>query len=244
MTKKYFLHDGNKEISPFSIEELSEMKLKRIDMVWFNGLEDWQEAASIEELQNILINTSPPIIKKEEVKPPLIKPESDVKNSHSSEYKSVNHIQHSKKQTSGLWKVLALLLAIAAIGTYLYSSKNYSASSTSSNQSYEQKVISVEEQEQTNPARFLNATGTYREAVFGKKIKIEGTVTNNATVAKFKDVKIEVRFYTDTKTFLGSERYILYDYFLRSDTKGFELKIKPPRGATTCGWEAIDATPY
>jgi hypothetical protein len=104
--------------------------------------------------------------------------------------------------------------------------------------------MTVEEIEQADPAKFLVADGQYMPTIFGKKFRIFGKVTNNATVAKYKDISIKINYYSETETLLHSEVYVLYEFLTPHLTKEFEIKVKKPAGSTKVGLEAVGATPY
>lgn len=69
--KKYFLNNGTENIGPFDIEELKAHKITRTTKVWFEGLEEWQNAEEIEDLKIIFKSVPPPI--KTKLTPPPIK---------------------------------------------------------------------------------------------------------------------------------------------------------------------------
>ncbi|UPT65439.1 MAG: hypothetical protein M0D57_12870 [Sphingobacteriales bacterium JAD_PAG50586_3] len=103
--------------------------------------------------------------------------------------------------------------------------------------------MSVEETEKLNPSKFLKADGTYNENFWGDKFKLRGTVTNNATVARFKDIHIEVIFYSKTDTELGRETYVLYERVKPHQTINFEWKLNKPNGSVKkMNWNVISAT--
>lgn len=117
------------------------------------------------------------------------------------------------------------------------------SSSNSGSSNYEASVMTVEEQEKADPARFLNASGTYHENFWGSKTVIDGNIQNNATIASFKDVVVNVVYFSKTDTEIGREQYVIYDVFPARTKKGFKLKIKTPRATAKCGWEVTSATP-
>jgi GYF domain 2 len=51
--KKYFIHDGNKEVGPFSLNELKEKKIAVDTPIWYEGTENWLIAKDIEELSDL-----------------------------------------------------------------------------------------------------------------------------------------------------------------------------------------------
>jgi len=114
----------------------------------------------------------------------------------------------------------------------------------SGNSTYQQKVQTVEEIEKENPARFLDASGTYNPNIWGTAMKVHGTIKNNATVANYKDVTIEITFYSKTETVLDTKQYKIYDFFPAHETKNFELKIDKPSACQKLGWKAVNAVAY
>jgi len=111
------------------------------------------------------------------------------------------------------------------------------------NGSYQEQVQSVEEIERSQPTNFLNASGTYNQTLFGNGIKVHGVIKNSATVANFKDVVVKVTYYSKTQTVIGSNNYIIYDFFPPHSEKQFELKIDKYEGTSTIGWDVVKATP-
>jgi len=75
-------------------------------------------------------------------------------------------------------------------------------------------------------------------------MKVHGTVTNKATLANFKDIVIEISYYSSTKTLISKERFVFYQFVPAHSKKLFEWKIKPPGGTNSMSWDAVDATPY
>lgn len=109
---------------------------------------------------------------------------------------------------------------------------------------YEQKVMSVEETERADPVRFLDASLTYRENFWGGKFVIDVTVGNNATVANYKDVVVELVFFSETETELSRKQLTLYEYFPAHSRKNFNWKIQRPANSEKLGIRVVSATPY
>jgi hypothetical protein len=60
---KYFLHDGEEKQGPFSLDELKTKNISKKASVWREGLEDWTEAGSLEELSSLFTSVPPPFKK-------------------------------------------------------------------------------------------------------------------------------------------------------------------------------------
>jgi hypothetical protein len=136
--------------------------------------------------------------------------------------------------------VIVFSLLISSCGKS--SDGGYNSSSGSST-TYEEKVKSVEEQEKSEPTRFLKVLGTYRSNFLGNKVIIDGNIQNNATVTSFKDIIVEVIFYSKTETEIERQSYTIYEYCSPNQSKNFKLKIRKVNGTQTCGLNVISATP-
>ena len=222
--KKYYLHDGTNNIGPFDFEELNQKSITRNTPIWCEGMEDWKEAGTVEELRN-LFPTLPPPLKKNKVDAPKKEPSSDIKNSvYWRIYKIVRII-------------IIVFLVIFGITIVSNIIENQSSSST-----YQESVMTIQEIEAASPLNYLQADGTYRENFIGDKIKIDGSIANTATVTTYKDVTVRVNFYSKTNTLIGSEDYTLYEFYPPNSKQSFKLKVKAYRNVSSLGWEVINAS--
>jgi len=141
--------------------------------------------------------------------------------------------------------LLALLPAAFSIMLITSCHTNSSGSSAADTdpQTYQEKVMSVEEIERAQPTNFLTASGTYKENFRGDKIKVSCTITNTATVATYKDAVIRVTYYSKTKTVLGTNDYTVYETFSPSSSKTVQLKIDNYKDVNSIGWDVVQALP-
>lgn len=97
---------------------------------------------------------------------------------------------------------------------------------------------------QTHQKKVRNA-GLFREAEYepdGGTIK--GNIENTATLARFKDVKVKVTYYTQTETKISEEAYVIYEYFEPGKSTSFEIRVAElPSAYAKFGFEVIGATP-
>jgi hypothetical protein len=222
--KKYYLHDGTNNIGPFDFEELNQKSITRNTPIWCEGMEDWKEAGTVEELKN-LFPTLPPPLKKNIVDAPKKEPSSDTKDSvYWRIYKIVRII-------------IIIFLVIFGISIVSKLIDNEFSSST-----YQKSVMTIQEIEAASPLNYLQADGTYEENFIGDKIKIDGSITNIATVTTYKDVTVRVNFYSKTNTLIGSEDYTLYEFYPPNSKQSFKLKVKAYRNVSSLGWEVINAS--
>jgi len=216
--KKYYLHNGTENIGPFDLEELKSRSITKNTQVWCEGMKDWKNASEIEELKTILAVVPPPIGKKVVTSvPPVIKPKT-------------NWFRWFGKM---LLITLLIMMAIGAISSY-NDSQNYVPT-------YEESVMTIAQMEAYEPANYLSADGTYRPNFLGDKLKIDGVIHNKATATTYKDVVIDVVFYSKTNTEIGREQFTIYDYFVPNSKKGFKLTVKNYSNIATIGWDVTNA---
>jgi hypothetical protein len=108
--------------------------------------------------------------------------------------------------------------------------------------SYEETKMSLEDKERINPVDFLEADGTYRQNLIDEWV-IEGTVTNSATIATYKDVVLKIVYYSKTKTEIGSEEKTIFEYFKPNESKKFKIKTSGFEGTESVGLDVVSAEP-
>ncbi|CAN5833455.1 hypothetical protein BH11BAC7_BH11BAC7_33380 [soil metagenome] len=106
---------------------------------------------------------------------------------------------------------------------------------------YEEQKMTLEEQEKQNPLSFLSSDGTYRKNLLGRFV-LDGTITNKATVATYKDIVLQIKFYSQTETLLGTKDFSIYEYYPPGSTKTFQLKVDAVNGTEKIGWSIIKAS--
>lgn len=94
---------------------------------------------------------------------------------------------------------------------------------------YEQTKETLEQTEKKNPKRFLQVQGSDRKNLIGQTV-IKGTVTNNATVASYKDVDIELSFYSKTGALLQRDHEVIYETIAAGNNTTFKTKTRAPIG--------------
>lgn len=148
---EYFIHNGKEQLGPFTLSELKSKNIKGNTLIWNNTLEDWVQAKELKELSDILENNF--------IQPPPIK---QVK---------VNNNKQKSKVGIVLQFIGGVGLTIIIVLYFFNYYKNISNSSVFPTETYEQKVMTVEELEKAMPVNFLDASGNYNENFWGNKIK-------------------------------------------------------------------------
>ncbi len=221
--KKYFIHDGKEQQGPYSIEELTSKGLTAKTMIWFEGIANWTEAQYISELKQFVTSTPPPF----ERPNPLNQTFDKAKKVIGKDY--VNEIEGKISNDSGkkIFKYALLFLAIIGLAFII-------------------KMIvpsdSEEHMEKNNATKFLflkDAILRHKNpnSIFSVDNKplywdIEGQISNSAKNVTYKDIKLEVEFFTETNTSLGKTTVTVYKVFPPNNlqdrfqnTTFFEIKL-------------------
>lgn len=140
--------------------------------------------------------------------------------------------------------LLLLIVAAMALVFYIVSSRNKAAGIDDDREAPGTSKTSVVDYERAHPAEFLSAGGSYNKILLGKKIKIYGTVTNKATVTNFKNISIQVSYYSAAKKLISTDHFVLAESVPAHGSKSFEKTIRPPAGMVSVSWTAQGAKPY
>jgi hypothetical protein len=140
--------------------------------------------------------------------------------------------------------VLCLSIAILLFGCNRNQS-SYSESFSNDPVDYSRSEEDVREdlgtREARNPASYLSFDGTYRKNLLGE-IVIEGTISNSASIATFKDAVLHVTGYSKTETKIGTWEETIYEVFKPGNHKQIKAKMLLPSTVKTIGVEVFDAT--
>lgn len=152
--------------------------------------------------------------------------------------------ENQKKDKRKVFLIVGIILITIILAVVFFNSNTYNNGGYGGSDSYENRVMSIEETERSQPTQFLSAEGNYRENFWGNKFKLECIIKNRATVATYKDVKIMITYYTKTKTALRTNNYTLYELFPPSSTKKIDLTIDTYKNVHSIGIDILSATPY
>lgn len=94
---------------------------------------------------------------------------------------------------------------------------------------YEQTKETLEETEKKNPQRFLTVEGHDRKNLLRQTV-VKGTVSNNAKVASYKDIDVELSFYSKTGALLEKDHEIVYETIAPGTKADFKTKFFAPKG--------------
>ena len=120
-------------------------------------------------------------------------------------------------------------------------STNSDTKAKSEKESYELTKEDLLKKEQKNPQYFLKVKGNNKKNIIGQTV-VKGTVSNNATIAVFKDLDIKLSFYSKTKALLETDKETIYETLGPGESKDFKTKYFAPKGTDSVGLEVLGAT--
>ena len=94
--------------------------------------------------------------------------------------------------------------------------------------------------EQKNPAGFLLVSGNDKRNLVGQTV-IKGKITNIATVAVFKDIDIQLSFYSKTKALLETDKETIFEKLNPGESKEFKTKYFAPKGTDSVSMVVLGA---
>lgn len=107
---------------------------------------------------------------------------------------------------------------------------------------YNDKLNLVHSYERSNPILFLESDGKYSQNFWGDEFNVECEITNSSKLTSYKDIVINVVYYSQTNSVIGTESYTVYDTFRANSKRTVNLKIKNYKDVSSLGWEVVDAT--
>ncbi|CAN5782466.1 hypothetical protein BH11BAC3_BH11BAC3_38020 [soil metagenome] len=107
-------------------------------------------------------------------------------------------------------------------------------------ESYEKAKESLEEKEKKNPVLFLSVNNKNKHNLIGQTV-IKGNVLNNAKVCTYKDVQLEISFFSKTGTLLEKGNETVYDAIQPGKSADFKIKNFTPKGTDSISIKVLGA---
>lgn len=105
---------------------------------------------------------------------------------------------------------------------------------------YEQTKETLEETEKKNPKRFLTVSGHDKRNLIRQTV-INGTISNTAKVVSYKDVDVELTFFSKTGALLEKDHEVIYETIAPGNTASFKTKYFAPKGTDSVGLKILGA---
>ncbi len=107
-------------------------------------------------------------------------------------------------------------------------------------ENYELTKKNLRDKEIKNPQIFLSVTGGNKHNLVGQTV-VKGIVVNKATVAVYKDVDVQLDFYSKTGALLETDKETVYETIHPGQSKSFKTKYFAPRGSDSVALKVLDA---
>ena len=133
-------------------------------------------------------------------------------------------------------KIFVLIISVVLFSC----SESESKKTEKDKNSYEAAKESLQEKEVKNPQNFLIVSGHDRNNILGQTV-IKGTVTNKATVAKYKDIEVKLDFYSRTGTLLETDKETVFEIVAPGESKKFKSKYFAPKGTDSVALKVTGA---
>jgi hypothetical protein len=131
-------------------------------------------------------------------------------------------------------------LLIAALSSIIFSCNNDSKKAASEQETYNKTKESLQQEEQKNPKTFILVEGHNKRNILGQTV-VKGSVTNKATVAIFKDVDINLSFYSKTNALLETDKETVFELLHPGESKDFKTKYFAPKGTDSVALAVLGA---
>jgi len=113
-------------------------------------------------------------------------------------------------------------------------------SAASEKEKYQQAKETLEEKEKKNPANFLLVDSRDKRNLIGQTV-VKGTLRNIAKVCTYKDVELELSFYSKTGTLLIKTNETIYDKIEPGKSANFKTKEFAPKGSDSVSIKILGA---
>lgn len=130
--------------------------------------------------------------------------------------------------------------AIFAFLMIVFSCNSNDTKAKVENANYEMNKSALFKKEAKDPAMFLRVSGDSRKNIVGQTV-VKGTITNNATVAIYKDVDLKLSFFSRTKALLETDKETIYVIVDPGESRGFKTKYFAPKGTDSVALQVLGA---
>ncbi len=118
-------------------------------------------------------------------------------------------------------------ITIACI-VFLLACKNKAKEIASEKEAYKKATQILEEKEKKNPVSFLTVNSHDKSNLIGQTV-IKGSIANTAKVCTYKDVQLELSFFSKTGTLLEKDIETIYDLIAPGKSVDFKTKYFAPK---------------
>ncbi len=134
-------------------------------------------------------------------------------------------------------KQLFIILSILIFGASCTNNNKYEINTT---EKYESNKKLMAQAEQKNPAQFLTVHGITKKNLLGQTV-LKCRLINNARMVTYKDVNIELSFYSKTGSLLEKNNETVYETVHPGGSTSFKSKYFAPKGTDSVAMQIVSA---
>lgn len=238
--KSYFIYENNRQVGPFTREELATRTITAETPVWTQGMSEWTTAGKVDDLNSTLVFSPPPF---------NATSVTNVQETYNTNFASATERTGFKigkllKWPGKLVLVLLITFLVVSLINRGYSEPNYASSNLPVvEKSPEQLRAELLMLERNNPTDYIKGIFRNWENLMGERV-IEVDFVNRATMANFKDIEILITFLSETQSEIGSKKYNVYKYLPAGQLIKHRLKVYGPSGTKNANVTVVSATAY
>lgn len=133
-----------------------------------------------------------------------------------------------------------LFLLLSVFSSIAFSCNSDAKKALTEKEVYEKTKESLKAKEEKNPQNFLFVDGHDKRNLLGQTV-IKGSLTNKATIAVFKDVDINLSFYSKTHALLETDKETVFEVLHPGESKNFKTKYFAPKGTDSVAITVLGA---
>jgi hypothetical protein len=107
-------------------------------------------------------------------------------------------------------------------------------------QDYDQAKETLLEKETKNPLPFLLVNGSNKRNLVGQTV-VRGKLVSLATLAVYKDVNVELKFFSKTGALLETDNETFYEIIHPGESRDFKTKYFAPKGTDSVALKVVAA---
>ena len=107
-------------------------------------------------------------------------------------------------------------------------------------ESYQKATEMLQQKETKNPVAFLTVGSSDKHNLIGQTV-IKGTINNNAKMCAYKDILLELSFFSKTGALLQKEKETVYDLISPGSSADFKTKYFAPKGTDSVAIKIVGA---
>ena len=133
-------------------------------------------------------------------------------------------------------KIACIVLSIILLSAC----NNKAKEAAAEKENYQKAAETLLEKEKKNPISFLTVNSHEKHNLLGQTV-IKGSINNKAKVCTYKDVQLELSFFSKTGTLLEKDNETVYNNIEPGKSADFKTKYFAPKGTDSVAIKILSA---